>query len=215
MRNMYVIDIVDASNNGPMSIGPSGKSQIVHLHQGAVDGACGLYCLFMSLSILGLVDRDMLRNLSYDKRTAIGKIMQRIDALPGLIVDGTDLDDLRKILQGAFSKQISIEGFNHSGSKVRDFVELHIEKNHPVILGLEFGNGGHWVVVIGLEYFVDEDGNKKLNKFLILDPDAPISEVCAWNGVINASGSGGKYPYFWWKADRKVGLDQAIAIYRK
>ena len=215
MRIIHVIDIVDASHEGPMSIGPSGKSQVVHLQQGDVDGACGLYCLFMSLLTLGLVDRAILQNLSYDKRTAIGRVMQRIETLPGLIIDGTDLDDLRKILQGAFSRQINIEGLDDSGSKIRDFVEVHIEKNHPVILGLEFRNGGHWVLVIGLEYVVDQDCNKKLNRFLILDPDAPLSKVSAWNGVINASGSGGKYPYVWWKADRKVGLDQAIAIYRK
>jgi hypothetical protein len=143
MKNIYVIDSVDASNEGPICVGPSGKSQVVHLRQGDIDGACGLYCLFMSLLILGLVDRDILRNLSYDKRTAIGKIMQRIETLPGLIVDGTDLDDLKKILQGAFHKQINIEGLEVSGSQIRDFVEGHIEKNHPIILGLEFGNGGH------------------------------------------------------------------------
>ena len=71
--------------------------------------------------------------------------------------------------------------------------------------------GGHWVVVIGFEY--DEDG---VRRFMLLDPSEPEPDVCAWNGLIEARGTGGRYPYAWWSdEERKARLEHALAVWRR
>jgi len=94
------------------------------------------------------------------------------------------------------------------------FIEDHIVQNHPVILRVTWPEGAHWVLIVGLEY-QDYSGNSlgQLCRLLVLDPSDPPSSVCAWNGVIDARGSGGIYPYTWWTSDEKVQFEHALAIY--
>ncbi|MFZ4859967.1 MAG: hypothetical protein ACOYL3_26690 [Desulfuromonadaceae bacterium] len=41
----------------------------------------------------------------------------------------------------------------------------------------------------------------------------PPSKVCAWNSVIEATGSGGIYPFVWWNDyDLKVKFDEALTL---
>ncbi|MFZ4859970.1 MAG: hypothetical protein ACOYL3_26705 [Desulfuromonadaceae bacterium] len=49
--------------------------------------------------------------------------------------------------------------------------------------------------------------------FIALDPLEPPSKVCSWNSVIEATGSGGIFPYVWWKDyDMKVKLYEGLAM---
>ncbi len=62
---------------------------------------------------------------------------------------------------------------------------------------------------------VKNGGELSLCRILVLDPQEMPSKVSAWNGVVDARGSGGAYPYTWWTKDRKVKLDQALALWKK
>lgn len=216
MTEIHVIDLLDATHNGPTAIGPSGEEQEVHLQQGSLDGACGPYSLLMCLLICGLIERSAIINSYYSKQTSIGKILERIKQGKGLFKDGTDLEELKKFIEGTFPKKLEIETIEKSGVDVRSFVEKHINQNHPVIMGMEYPGSGHWVVAIGLEYSRESNGTLTLCRTLVLDPDKRYSKVSAWNGVVDARGSGGPYPYTWWTSDdKKVKLDQAMAMWRK
>lgn len=78
MTEIHVIDLIDTTHEGPAAMGTKGEEQQVHLHQGSLDGACGPYCLLMSLLICGLADRTSGLSSPYSKKTSIGKVLERI-----------------------------------------------------------------------------------------------------------------------------------------
>lgn len=218
MTTIRVIGLLDATGEGPTADGPDGQAQVVHLRQGSLDGACGPYALCMALLMCGALSRDAACSVGVirDGRTTIGKLFARMNEHHTLFKHGTDLDDLQDILAGLFKKVIHVEEFDGDGAACRKFVRDHVTLGHPVLLGLHWPGGGHWVVVVGLE-FEENEGNKPvLCRFLVLDPDADSPKVSAWNGVIDARGSGGQYPYTGWTLDGiKVRLSTAMAIWPK
>ena len=215
MTEIHVIDLIDTTNEGPAAMDTKAEEQQVHLHQGSLDGACGPYCLLMSLLICGLADRTSVLSSRYSKQTSIGKVLERIHRGQGLFRDGTSLEELQDLIDGAFTKKLGAEPFKESGVGVKSFVERHINENHPVIMGMEYPGWGHWVVAVGLEYSRESNGTLSLCRILVIDPQEMPSKVSTWNGVVDARGSGGAYPYTWWTKDRKVKLDQALAIWKK
>lgn len=220
MRTEFVvIDPIDATHEGPVvpRLKNKSKEQKAHLLQGALDGACGPYCLFMALIICGLVDRHEIISLEQvDGRTSLGKLIIQLSKYSAFFRDGTDLIELKELLDKTYRNKLTTEIRKASEKKLLKFVKKHVLRNHPVILGLSWKNGGHWVVVIGLEYQRIE--KRKLCRLLVLDPGDPPSNVCAWNGVIDARkyDSRKNYPYEWWTSDDlRVRFDSAMALFRK
>lgn len=218
MARIVVIDPIRVSHQGPVAPGPGGHEQTIHLLQGALDGACGPYCLFMALMICGLVERDTLTLLKpVDGRTSAGRLIAGLEEYGALFRDGTHLEDLVTLLRENFGTRLASEISGVRGSNLRAFIERHILDNHPVILGIDFATSGHWVLVVGLEYETcsgDEKDTGRLSRFLILDPGESHSRVCAWNGILQARGSGGPYPYEW-AGKHKIQLDCAVALWPK
>lgn len=210
-----VIGLIDTTHEGPAAENSRGEEQAVHLMQGDLDGACGPYCLLMALLTLGIVDRDNL--LDWDlrgSRRGLAKLLQLTEQYGPFFHNGTNLDDLKELVQRSFGRELGVSVHNGSGTEIRKFVVDNIEENHPVVLGIDFPDGAHWVLVIGLEHAVDDEGTQTLSRFLVLDPKDPAPKVSAWNGVIDARGSGGPYPYTWWTGeDRKVKFSAAMAVW--
>lgn len=218
MTTLIVIDPIDATHAGPEVpvMGSDEETQLLHLRQGDIDGACGPYCLFMALMICGVARRDEIvgTRTEIHGNSSLAKAFKLMETYAALFRYGTNLEDLEGFINKTCRSKIKAESCPNRGVALRPFIEKHIRQNHPVILGLNLGDGtGHWVLVVGLEYLEDADGKKTLWRFLVLDPAEPPSKVCAWNGVIEATGSGGIYPYIWWKDyDMKVQLDEGLAL---
>ena len=212
MAQMYVIDPIQAVGFGPVVPGPRDEGQDVFLSQGSLDGACGPYSLFMALLITGVIDYDDVRNLDLsDRRSAVGKMFGALGEFSTLMREGCHLDDLEALVATALPKKVRIARCEDAGKNCREFVLSHLRENHPVVLGLDTPDGGHWVVVIGFEH--DESG---IRRFMLLDPSEPEPDVCAWNGLIEARGTGGRYPYAWWSAEeRKARMEHALAVWRR
>lgn len=212
MTEIYVIDPIDATHEGPSALGPDGNRQMVHLMQGSLDGACGPYSLMMALLICGLVDRnDAARYGAVDRRTSLGRLLSEWHRLGPLVKAGTDPVQLATLLENTYGKHLHLEFAGGSGAQIRDFVEKQVGQNRPVLMTLNYPDGGHWVVVIGLEYQL-EGIDRRLCRFLVLDPAHPASPVCAWNGVIDARGAGGHYPYTWWTMGLRVQFYFALSL---
>lgn len=212
-----VIPGIDARNNGPVSTGPAGDEQQVHLRQGDIDGACGPYTVLMALLALGIVDRDVVVGRArLDKRTSVGKLIARMEeGWSTLFRDGTDLTDLGSLLEGLFRTRLVAVPFAGNGTQCRSFVRTHLLEGSPVIVGTRWDDGAHFVLAIGIESAVD-DGTVETCRFLVLDPSDPPPSVSPWNGIIDARGSGGRYPYTWWtdgnEGKTKVALETALAL---
>lgn len=217
-----VLPHLDATHRGPVRQSGDNEEEadqdLIHLRQGDLDGACGPYCVLMALLILGLADRDTVTVFGLaDQRSSIGKLVTRMTEGWGtLFHEGTSLDDLAEMLNGLFRRKLTATTCATSGVECRRFVERSILDGAPVILGISSADVAHWVVVVGLEYWVDEDGGRELSRLLLLDPGDPAPTVSAWNGVLEARGSGGRYPYTWWTAgdggETKVAFFAAMAL---
>ncbi len=208
MHTIHIIDKLDSTHEGPKAIE---TDEHVFLNQGSLDGACGHYCVFMSLIINGVLKKsEAVEALGYkqDGRTHIGKLAARIK--DHRFFEGTLDSDIENIFDGIYGNQIEVDRFSKHGN-LREFVVSNIKQNNPVMLGISFQGGGHWVLVVGLDYAGDDE-DKELCRFLVIDPGGSNMEFCSWNGVIEAKGAGGPYPYEWWGENRKVKLKDAIAI---
>ena len=116
----------------------------VHFRQGELDGACGAYSIAMALNIVGAFDADYL-NKETDKvdfRTAEGKLHKAIHEW-GLYPDGLSLDDCTSILD-TYKKYVSYETFQDF-----DSILEALDNDYPVIVGIDYSGGGHWIVAVG------------------------------------------------------------------
>lgn len=230
MPNYYVIEQIEigiCDDDGPVVKNQNEKHQEIHLAQGSMDGACGPYSLMMALLICGLIDREDLIDLkSVDRRTKPGKLLNLLQQYQGLFRNGTNTKELKKMLSDSYKKVLSTVSPKEEklDKDLRIFIKNHLELNHPVILWLTFsGSDGHWVVVVGYEYDKREEfmnfesveaewANRIVNKFLLLDPGEDAPTVSAWNGIVDAVGTGGQYPYKWWGNNDKVKFYDALAL---
>ncbi|RPI21696.1 MAG: hypothetical protein EHM61_24135 [Acidobacteria bacterium] len=215
MTEIYVIDPIDATHEGPNALAPGGHRHMVHLMQGSLDGACGPYSLMMALLICGVVDRnDAARYGAVDRRTALGRLLGEWHRLGPLVKEGTDPIQLVTLLEKTYGRKLNLDFAGGPGTNVRTFVEQEVRENRPVLLTLSYPGGGHWVVVIGLEYQL-AGIDRRLCRFLVLDPAQPTPTVSSWNGVIEARGGGGHYPYTWWTVGVSVQFYFALSLWRK
>ncbi len=213
---IMVISPIDTTNEGPkVPIGQKGW-QPVHLRQGSMDGACGLYSLMMGLIICGVVRYDDARAFyTFSSNSKIGRLFEYFGKLGPLVKQGTDLDQMFTAIDEYCPGQIDFQGQKSKGPDLVEFIDQNIINNHPVLLILTFEGGAHWVLVIGRE--CERQGKeKKLCRFLILDPSENTPEICSWNGVIDVRKQKGEYPYRWWNSnDIEVQLEYAMAIWPK
>ena len=69
--------------------------------------------------------------------------------------------------------------------KVLDVIKDEIENNNPIIIGVNWSkDSGHWIVVVGIEYTIKQNGNKNISKILALDPLIDEPKFSYWNQVI-------------------------------
>lgn len=207
MGTFHVLQDLSISDEGPVT-----GSELAHLRQGDMGGACGPYCLMMCLQSIGAIDREeATSSRSPDGRTPIGKLWANFRNFPAFFSEGTSLEHLKELL-AVFKRHIDVESMAGSGLNTRKFVHQHLMDNHPVILGINSEDFCHWIVVVGWE---DTDGDGVPERFLILDPGNEASRVACWNAVIDLGSTHGRYPYLYWaERDRSyVALDGALAIW--
>ncbi|MDD2899554.1 MAG: hypothetical protein PHI31_12680 [Desulfuromonadaceae bacterium] len=218
MSRIKVLNQIRISDIGPVN--QNGRP--IHLQQGSLDGACGIYSLFMALTICGAVkDKDHKALLSADpvrKNTSTGRALFQIQKLTTkdsmLFRDGVHLSQLKKIIDDAYKTSIKPEE-NNPNVDIKDFIIEEIDKNsNPVILHLcdASGRGGHAVVVVGTEC---SDVKKNFSRLFLLDPGVPTPTLAAWNSIIDLSPRSEVHKKWDVNGEQKIKLHRALAIKRK
>lgn len=234
-----VISPIDATNDGPTV--PKGRKdwQPVHLRQGTMDGACGLYSLMMGLTICGVIRHEDARNfLNFSSKTKIGKLFEYFGKSGPLVKNGTtssqictaiddffkgeirferpksDVHDLLDFIENDLQGKNSYKRPQRDGQDLTNFIDNHVKKNHPVLLMVDYEIAAHWVLVIGRE--CERQGQRTtLCRFLVLDPSEATPHTCSWNGVIDIRKQKSEYHYRWWSScERNIKLVDAIALSR-
>jgi hypothetical protein len=149
---IMVISPIDTTNEGP-KVPEGGKGwQPVHLRQGTMDGACGLYSLMMGLIICGVVRYDDARAFyTFKPDTNIGRLFEYFGKLGPLMKQGTNLDQMVTAVDEYCPGQIDYFGQVGKGQDLIEFIDPNIIRNHPVLLLIDVEGVGHWVLVIGRE----------------------------------------------------------------
>ena len=137
------------------------NEEIVFLRQGSMDGACGPYCVFMGLIILGIVNYNQATNLWLSKGTTkLGKLIKALREHDIFIQNGTFVEDLERMLSQSFKKDVTTETNSAGGRKVIDFTIASLKNNSPVIVGIRGKGIAHWLLAVGYEE--KSDGVSKL-----------------------------------------------------
>ena len=209
---IYTINSLDTTECGPESEF-EGFMQKVFLQQGSIDGACGPYSIFMGLLSLGLISYDKITSRTVKGNERLGKLLNKLNnEYYSLFKNGTYLKDLEEIITETFGKVINVKTLDEKNNDVLNFTIEHLKENHPTIIGVNFDEGGHWMLAVGYE----TNENDEVVRILALDSSGENPIVSTWNSIIDAKTTKrGKYKYKWWTKSTNVEYEQAIAMWKK
>lgn len=121
MKQIFIHNSLDIDQNELITSSLFENNE-VFLKQGSIDGACGLYCLFMALLILGEIDRSEATEFWNIKRsTRFGKLISVLEDHSLLFNEGTDISQLQELLKH-YSKKLSISYNTAKGKETIKFV---------------------------------------------------------------------------------------------
>ena len=104
---IHIIDKVSLTSNGLVA---TGTKDLIHLHQGDMDGACAVYSLMMCLIINRSIKRLDVTDLDkkHDGRSSKGRLVDTfLNNAKGLVREGYELEVLNTELLHAFKKCVS------------------------------------------------------------------------------------------------------------
>lgn len=169
------------------------NKSIFHRKQGAIDGACSIYCLMMLLLHLDYIEEQDLEYEDYpDKRTPKGKLLNELLENKGLMKGGYSLVKLKKDIENQCCNELLVERFSpRTQDKIVDKIaDLIDEDLAPIFLVNWEITGGHFLLGIGYE--TDDKG--RVTKILCMDPDGDEPQVSYWNCYLDVSKLKGDFP---------------------
>lgn len=194
MRYQKILSNLDITKDGLVAYVKENtkKNEIVFLKQGDADRACGLYCALMSLLICGVISRN---DITTQEDKNFRKFLKEFRDFTPLIREGTTATKISSAIKNTFNHEVSFKTKRVENNELLKLIKVQISKNNPFILGILWerkkgeDNGGHWVLVTGVEYEnVDggnlEDENSEIKKVFVLDSLGDIPEYSYWNQVI-------------------------------
>jgi len=169
----------------------NGSGNPVHLRQGDMDGACGPYCVAMSLLILEKTRRAEVTGLErVDKRTRFGRLLKEISKLSPLVLDGTDTDQVKQL----FEAHNQVFPTSYSGTprdmiaKVREALSDNCPSIMPVRSKKTEKEGlNHWTLAIG----------QSEGYIYLLDPGYELPASSCWNAVIKKQDGKNRFAYLY------------------
>jgi len=210
MNRMFVSPWLSVSPNGPVTCAHPHAHDYVHLRQGEMDGACGPYCVVMTLIMLGVMSREQACSLDRaDGRTRLGKFRENLMAFGALVSEGTDDFEVNWLVD--VFKRVGVltdvlEAAPRRKTTIRNIADAVDYRKIPIV-GVEWegGQAGHWLLVVGYQgYQADDDDELQITHLLCLDPTSEAPRVSLWNAVIevfteegNAVNEGRYYCQHW------------------
>jgi hypothetical protein len=171
------------------------RGRSAHLRQGSMDGACGPLAVFMSLVVLGVASRALVRSLRVLTNDRLDDTwIKSLDTF-FLGTDDSEMVDLLKTLD----RSIRHRAVTGSMRQVLDFTLLRLAKNEVVILGFTDAgsHGGHWVLAIGIEQVV-AGAKRTPTGILCLDSAEPAPLLAPFNSRLDldSPGRGARYLHY-------------------
>lgn len=180
MKQIYLLENLDLTLDGLRA-----EEESVFLQQGSLDGACGPYCLFMALLILGEIESSQATNLKSVKGSSrLGKMIKKLTNFEVLIHNGTTIKDLTDILDHSFKRRVRFNVNSEDRNQaLLQFIIDELTENHPVLVIVRNDYFAHWLLAIGYE----TDENDAVTKLFFLDPSDPLPPNQYWNAVVTTA----------------------------
>lgn len=208
MKSIKILSYLDIQN-GSLVTNRLKRHNSIFLKQGSMDGACGPYCVFMALLILGVINYNQATNLwIVDEDKALGKLVKKMKEHKTLFQDGTHLHELEGLLKNSFKEKLSISANTNRGKDIIQFTIEKLNENQPVIVGVVGKNLAHWLLAVGYEQSEEDEGVK----LLFLDPSGEDNSKY-WNATIDVKNTYYGYPYQWVdQVDTFIKIEDALSI---
>ena len=187
--------------------GPMVNKNPLHLRQSDLDSACGPHCALMALMLLGVVDRDDIEDqddLRLSQNKALAKMWKRS---ANFYFTGTAARDLQSVFE-PYSNSINSRLLRKNG-RIANCIE-NLEEGGTGIVGMHNDDWSHWSLIVGVRCQGELDTAESL---LLLDPDAPIIPLSAWNATLSVkANSKGMHKYETAAMTTKVMIDSVLAL---
>lgn len=210
MKKIKILPYLDIQN-GSLVTNQLKDNNEVMLYQGSVDGACGPYCVFMALIILGVIDYNDATNLWWTKRSSrFGKMLRKMQEYDTLFQNGTHLNQLQELLDHSFKNTLEINILEQKGRKLINFCVEQLKQNKPSIIGVNGIGFAHWLLAIGYE----ENEEGEVSKLFFLDPNG-VNNSNYWNAAIEVNETfHGRYSYAWvdYIEERLISFEHGISL---
>ncbi len=194
MRYQKILSNLDITKDGLVAYVKenSKKNEVVFLKQGDADRACGLYCALMSLIICGAISRE---DIITQKDKNFRKFLKEFRDFTPLIREGTTATKISSAIKNTFNHEVSFKTKLAVNDELLEILKIQLSRDNPFILGVlwesinDESQGGHWVLVTGVEYEnlegknLEDDGSK-ITKIFILDSLGDIPKYSYWNQII-------------------------------
>ncbi len=179
---IHIIDKLKMTKKGLVA---KDTKQEVHLQQGAMDGACAVYSMMMTLIIIGSIDRNDVVSLNDETikgNTSKGRLINHFLYKNGFVRKGYYLSELEEDLRHTYKKMVNTKYLtinDNDNDNLLDAILDALDHGNPVELGFcRKENSAHAVVAIGYEEI------EKGYLLYILDPGYAMPYGQYWNNVI-------------------------------
>ena len=142
---IHIIDKVSLTSNGLVA---TGTKDLIHLHQGDMDGACAVYSLMMCLIINRSIKRLDVTDLDkkHDGRSSKGRLVDTfLNNAKGLVREGYELEVLNTELLHAFKKCVSTAWYSTENAKKQELyaiIKSSLDEHSPIELGFSWKRKG-------------------------------------------------------------------------
>lgn len=159
----------------------------VHLRQGEMDGACGPYCVAMSLLARNMEKRTAFLALTpIDFRTRAGRLLKEIHKADPMVLGGMDVTQMQELF-AAHNTATSKLTYGTS-RQLLDVASQSINNDFPVILNLHGRKAerlDHWTLAIGTDS----------ENIYLLDPGYDLPVGSYWNAMITVAPKTTRFGY--------------------
>lgn len=179
-----VIDsiIFDAEKKAYCCKSKNGRTSTFFHYQGSMDGACGVYSLVMCLRILKIISQNELDLARTNPEKSKNNLLNYLFAKRGMYPEGLTRDQIKRILHTYSSVETTLIDSVIVQDCIDERILEEIDNNRPVIIGVNWSSGGHWMACIGYEKTEDDE---YITKFFFLDPGSPESKHSPWNAFVD------------------------------
>lgn len=162
-----------ASHDGPMV-----NRNPLHLRQSSLDSACGPHCALMALMLMGVVKRDEIEDQEDLRRSGNKALSKMWGRSAGFYFTGIRAKALQSVFD-PFRDTLSSR-LLRKNQRIEKCIQS-LKDGGVCIVGIHNDDYSHWVLAVG---FSSKGEFDTADTLLILDPDAPIIALTAWNGVL-------------------------------